>query len=70
MNNHAIELEESKEPLFNLIFCLGPVELEILKTYIKISLTSGFIWPSKSPAGAPILFDRKPDKSLRFYVDY
>ena len=30
----------------------------------------GFIRPSKSPAGAPILFDRKSDGSLRLCVDY
>ena len=29
-----------------------------------------FIRPSKSPAGAPILFDRKSDGSLRLCVDY
>ncbi len=41
------------------------MELEILKAYIKNNLASGFIKPSKSPAGAPILFDKKPDSSLR-----
>ncbi len=46
------------------------MELETLKAYINNNLTSGFIWPSKSPAGAPILFDKKPDGSLRLYVDY
>ena len=46
------------------------MELEILKTYIEINLVNGFIQPSKSPAGASILFVRKPDKSLRLCVDY
>ena len=70
INEYAIELEEGKQPLFGLIYSLGPVELETLKTYIKINLANGFIRPSKSPAGAPILFDRKPDGSLRLCVDY
>ena len=70
MNEHAIKLEEGKQPLFRPIYNLGQVELEILKTYIKINLANGFIRPSKSPAGAPILFDRKPNKSLRLCVDY
>ena len=70
MNKHAIKLEEGKQPLFGLIYSLGQVELEILKTYIKTNLANGFIRPSKSPAGAPILFDRKPDGSLRLCVDY
>ena len=57
MNQHAIELEESKQPPFGSIYSLGPVELETLKTYIKTNLANGFIWPSKSLAGAPIFFD-------------
>ena len=70
MNKHAIKLEAGKQPLFRSIYSLGPMELETLKTYIKTNLANGFIRPSKSPAGAPILFDRKPDGSLRFCVDY
>ena len=70
MNEHVIELEESKQPPFGPIYSLGPVELETLKTYIETNLANGFIRPSKSPAGAPILFDRKPDGSLRLCVDY
>ena len=70
MNEHAIELEEGKQPLFGPIYSLGLVELETLKTYIKTNLANGFIRPSKSPAGAHILFNRKPDGSLRLCVDY
>ena len=70
INEHAIELEEGKQPPFGPIYSLGPVELETLKTYIETNLANGFIRPSKSPAGAPILFDRKPDRSLRLCVDY
>ena len=70
MNEHAIKLEEGKQSSFGHIYSLGPVELETLKTYIKTNLANGFIRPSKSPAGASILFDRKPDKNLRFCVDY
>ena len=46
------------------------MELETLKTYIKTYLKTGFIQPSKSPAGAPIFFNKKPDGSLRLCVDY
>ena len=46
------------------------MELETLKTYIKTNLANGFIQPSNSPAGAPILFVCKPDGSLRLCVDY
>ncbi len=70
INENAIELVEGKQPLYGPIYSLGPVELETLKTYIETHLKTVFIWPSKSPAGAPILFDKKPDGSLRLCVDY
>ena len=57
MNEHAIKLEEGKQPSFGPIYSLSPVELETLKTYIKTNLANGFIRLSKYPAGAPILFD-------------
>ena len=46
------------------------MELETLKIYIKTNLANGFIRPSKSPAGALILFDKKPDGSFRLCVNY
>ena len=70
MNEHTIKLEENKQPSFRSIYSLDPVELETLKTYVKTNLANGFIRPSKSPAGALILFNWKPDRSLRFCVDY
>ncbi len=33
-------------------------------------MVNDFIRPSKSPSGAPILFDKKSDGSLRLCVDY
>ena len=70
INEHVIKLEKGKQPSFGLIYSLRLVELEILKTYIEINLANSFIWPSKSSAGVLILFNRKPDKSLCFCVDY
>ena len=51
------------------MYSLGPVELKTLKTYIKIHLITGFIQPSKSPAGAPILINKKPDGNFCLYVN-
>ena len=70
MNKHAIELEEGKQLPFGPIYSLRPVELETLKTYIETNLANGFIRLFKSPARAPILFDKKPDGSFCFCVDY
>ena len=46
------------------------MELETLKVYIENNLANNFIEPSKSPARALILFDKKQDGSLRLYVNY
>ena len=46
------------------------MELETLKTYIEPNLANGFIRSSKSPIGALIFFDWKPDGSLCLYMDY
>ena len=70
INDHAIELVEGQQTPYGPIYSLGPVELETLKAYIETNLANGFIRPSKSPARAPILFDRKSDGSLRLCVDY
>ena len=37
--------------------------------FIELVDANGFIRPSKSPASAPILFDRKSDGSFRLCVD-
>ncbi len=70
INNYAIELVDNQQPPYGPIYNLGPVELEILKAYIKNNLASSFIRLSKSPAGALILFKKKLDNSLRLCVDY
>ena len=70
INKHAIELQNGEQPPYRPIYSLVPVELETLKTYIETHLKTGFIWPSKFPAGAPILFDKKPDGSLRLCLNY
>ena len=70
INEYAIKLEEDKKLPYGPIYSLGPVELEILKTYIKTNLANSFIWPSKFPADAPILFVHKRNGSLQLWVNY
>ena len=69
LNEHAINLEDGKQPPYGTIYSLGLVKLETLKTYIKIHLETGFIQPSKSPAVAPILFNKKLDGNFCLYID-
>ncbi len=61
MNEYAIELIEGKQPPYGPIYAFSLMELETLKAYIETHLKTGFIRPSKSPAGTLILFDKKPD---------
>ncbi len=70
INNHIMELVDDWQPPYGPIYSFRPVELETLKVYIKNNLANSFIKLFKSPARAPILFDKKPDGSLRLCVDY
>ena len=49
---------------------MAPTELKELKEQLKDLLDKGFILPSISPWGAPVLFVRKKDGSLRICIDY
>ncbi len=64
INNRSIELVDGWQSPYGLIYTLGPVELEILKVYIKNNLANGFIRPSQSPTWVFISFDKKSDRSL------
>ncbi|RVX14880.1 Retrovirus-related Pol polyprotein from transposon 17.6 [Vitis vinifera] len=47
-----------------------PIELKELKIQLQELLDKGFIRPSISPWGAPVLFVKKNDGSMRLYIDY
>ena len=70
LNEHAIDLKDGKQPSYGPIYSLGLVKLETLKTYIKTHLKTRFIRLFKSPAGALIFFNKKPDGSLHLCVHY
>lgn len=57
INNHAIKLVDSQQLFYQLIYSIGPIELEILKVYIETNLVNGFIRRFKLPKGPPILFN-------------
>jgi len=68
--DHRIPLKEGFELPFGLLYSLARHELEACKKWIEENLDKGFIRASSSPAGAPILFVKKGDGSLRLVVDY
>ena len=49
---------------------LSPQDFEELKKQLDVMIKSGFITPSNSPFGAPILFVPKKGGARRFAVDY
>ena len=59
--DHAIDIDEGKESPWGPIYALSEKELEVLRTYLDDMLRSGKIYPSKSSAGAPILFVSKKE---------
>jgi hypothetical protein len=58
--DHSIPLEEGAKPSYGPIYNLSEIELQTLKQYIDTQLPKGFIRPSTSPYGAPVLFVKKP----------
>lgn len=49
INNYLIDLVNGQQLFYKLIWNLEPVQLEILKTYIKINVANGFIRASILP---------------------
>ena len=68
--DHSIPLKPDTTPPFGPLYGMSHKELLVLKEYIEENLSKGFIRHSSSPAGAPVLFVKKADGSLRFCVDY
>jgi transposase InsO family protein len=69
-HDHAIELEAGKRPPQRPLYSLSIKEMEVLREYVQKALEKGWIRPSKSPAGAPVLFVPKKDGGYRLCVDY
>src|SRR5262249_54008426 len=68
--DHRIELVPAAEPPFRPTYRLAPPELEELRKQIDELLKGGLIQPSRSPFGAPVIFVKKKDGSLRMCIDY
>ncbi|KAL6313607.1 hypothetical protein AAG906_006976 [Vitis piasezkii] len=49
---------------------MAPMELKELKIQLQELLDKGFIRPSVSPWGTPVLFIKKKNGSMRLYIDY
>ncbi|KAJ3707978.1 hypothetical protein LUZ61_011683 [Rhynchospora tenuis] len=65
-----IELTPGTTPISKTPYRMAPAELKELKVQLEELLEKGFIRPSTSPWGAPVLFVRKKDGTLRLCIDY
>ncbi|GJR11408.1 putative reverse transcriptase domain-containing protein [Tanacetum coccineum] len=65
-----IDLVPGAAPVARAPYRLAPSELKELSEQLKELSDKGFIRPSSSPWGAPVLFVKKKDGSFRMCIDY
>ncbi|KAI3821769.1 hypothetical protein L1987_09341 [Smallanthus sonchifolius] len=65
-----INLVPGATPVAKAPYRLGPFEMQELASQLQELLSKGFIRPSHSPWGAPVLFVKKKDGSFRMCIDY
>ncbi|GKD76583.1 hypothetical protein Tco_1339204, partial [Tanacetum coccineum] len=65
-----IDLVPSVAPVAREPYRLAPAEMQELSTQLQKLSNRGFIRPSSSPWGAPVLFVKKKDVSFRMCIDY
>lgn len=68
--DHRIVLEAGAQPTSKAPYRMSQAELDELRRQLDDLLAHGLIRPSVSPFGAPVLFDKKADGSLRLCIDY
>ena len=66
----AIDIVQGATPASITPYRMAPLELKELKLRFQELLEKGLIRPSVSPWGAPMLFVKKKDGTLRLCVDY
>src|SRR5258708_3351835 len=65
-----ISLEEGAKLFHSPIYSLSPLELTALWEFLEEHTWNGFICPTKSPWGSPVLFIKKKDGSLHLCINF
>nr|GEX55096.1 putative reverse transcriptase domain-containing protein [Tanacetum cinerariifolium] len=65
-----IDLVPGAAPVARALYRLAPSEMRELSVQLQELLEKGFIRLSSSPWGAPVLFEKKKDRSFKMCVDY
>jgi len=69
--HECIPLPPGSKPTFRPMFRYSPAEMQLMEARIAELLANGYIEPSTSPYGAPVLFVKKPrSEELRLVIDY
>ena len=66
----SIEIVPGIVPMSRAPYRMAPTELKELKSQLQELMDKGFIRPSVSPWGAPVLLVKKKDGTLRMCIDY
>ncbi|EOY26465.1 Uncharacterized protein TCM_028160 [Theobroma cacao] len=66
----SIDLLSGTAPISIISYRMAPAELRKLKVQLQDLINKGFIRPSTSPWGAPVLFVKKKDGILWLCIDY
>ncbi|GKD85822.1 putative nucleotidyltransferase, ribonuclease H [Tanacetum coccineum] len=66
----CIDLIPGATPIAKSPYRLAPSEMQELSEQLQELQDKGFIRPSHSPWGAPVLFVKKKDGSFRMFIDY
>nr|GEV96211.1 putative reverse transcriptase domain-containing protein [Tanacetum cinerariifolium] len=66
----VVEGDRGAAPVVRAPYRLAPSEMKELAKQLQELLEKGFIRPSLSPCGAPVLFVKKKDRSFRMCIDY
>ncbi|GKV24406.1 hypothetical protein SLEP1_g34021 [Rubroshorea leprosula] len=66
----SIDLVPGIAPISKAPYRMAPTKLKELKEQLQELLDKGFIRPSVSPWGAPVLFVKKKDGTMRLCIDY
>lgn len=67
---HTITETPGSRPPFKQPYRMSSTEIKELKKMLDEMLAKGFIRPSSSAYGAPVMFVPKPDGTLRMVLDY
>ena len=67
---HSIETDPEAQPPNRVLYRLDPTEQDKVETQIRNFVAQGFIRPSASPYGTPVLFVLKKDGRWQMCIDY